>query len=162
MNHRFTKATKLMMFMGAVTLVSACDQPISRGALTFYGECIGEVPADCMTVMPTGTDQSFQVNKEPIIEPHHFADAEIATTPFNNEPVIAFALTKEGTVRFAEASAARIGKVIFMLDEGHLITAPTVREAITSGRGQIVAGFTDEQAEDLVARILANRQGSSN
>jgi len=158
MNSHFIKAMKLTLLWAAVTLLSACDQPLPRGALTFYGECISDVSSDCMTIAPLATGQPFVVNREPIVEPRHFADAEVVLDERYDEVVIFFTLNAEGTARFGEATAARIGKMIFMLDEGHLITAPTVREPIASGRGQIVAEFTEEQANDLVARILANSE----
>lgn len=158
MNYLLNQAAKLITLLAVVILLSACDQPIPRGALTFYGECISGVSSDCMTIDPLATGQPFVVNREPIVEPRHFVDAEVVLDERYDEVVIFFTLNAEGTARFAEATAARIGKIIFRLDEGHLITAPTVREPIASGRGQIVAEFSEEQANDLVARILANSE----
>ncbi|HML49323.1 MAG TPA: protein translocase subunit SecD, partial [Clostridia bacterium] len=51
----------------------------------------------------------------------------------NNQPVVAFQLTDEGSVLFAQATQANIGKVITIQLDGKTISAPTVNSAITGG-----------------------------
>jgi preprotein translocase subunit SecD len=147
----------LASLTSSAILLGALFQPVAAGALTFYGECISEKAEGCISLKPEGSDQAFLVNEVPIVEPRHFANAELIEDDQIDEPVIFITFTEEGKARFAEASTARIGKSIYILDEGRLISAPTVREPILGGKGQISGGYTVETARDLIARILANR-----
>ena len=45
--------------------------------------------------------------------------------------------TKKGTTKFAEATAANVGKPLFIYYDGNQVSAPTVNEAITSGSAEI-------------------------
>lgn len=67
--------------------------------------------------------------------------------------VVELNLTKEGTKKFAEATAANIGKPIAIVYDGETISAPKVNNTITNGQAIITGGFTYEEAEDLAATI---------
>lgn len=150
------KVLRLAALLAAATLLTTCDQPVTGGALTFYGECISDNADDCVALTPQGSEHSFHVNKDSIIESHHFADAEVVYASYRDESIVSFTLTAEGRTRFAAATKVRIGKVIVMMDEDRLVSAPMVRDHIVGGRGQISNGYSEAEAEGLVARILAN------
>lgn len=68
-------------------------------------------------------------------------------------PVVMFNLNADGTKQFAEATAANIGKIIYIALDGQIISAPTVETAITAGEGYITGDFTAESAQQLAMLI---------
>ena len=74
----------------------------------------------------------------------------------NREPAIFFELQGEGSRRFAEVTRRVAGQNRFIpifLDE-RCISAPTVREPITGGSGQISGGFANlQEARDLAVLL---------
>lgn len=71
----------------------------------------------------------------------------------NNEYTVELDLNDEGTEKFAEATAANIGKSIAIVYDGETISAPVVESAITGGQAYITGSFTYEEAENLAATI---------
>lgn len=67
--------------------------------------------------------------------------------------VVQFELNSEGTELFAKATAANIGKPIYIELDGQIISAPTVNSAITGGQGYIQGDFTADSAKNLANLI---------
>ena len=69
------------------------------------------------------------------------------------EFVVVLELTKEGTQKFAEATAANIGKQISIIYDGETISAPRVNETIEAGEA-LISGMADfEEADNLATTI---------
>ena len=74
-------------------------------------------------------------------------------TTKNKEYVVALELTEEGTTKFAEATAANVGKQISIIYDGETVSSPKVNEAITGGEA-VITGMADyEEAEKLASTI---------
>jgi SecD/SecF fusion protein len=73
----------------------------------------------------------------------HFSSAEF------NEPVVALKFNSEGAKKFADLTAANIGRRLAILLDGKIQSAPRIREAIPSGEAVISGRFNVEQAQDL-------------
>ena len=73
----------------------------------------------------------------------HFSSAEF------NEPVVALKFNSEGAKKFADLTAANIGRRLAILLDGKIQSAPRIREAIPSGEAVISGRFDVEQAQDL-------------
>lgn len=73
----------------------------------------------------------------------------------NTEPYVALKFNDEGKQLFAEATAANIGKPIYIVMDGEVISAPMVQSAITTGEASITGNFTGESAEELASLIRA-------
>lgn len=73
----------------------------------------------------------------------------------NAENGVDLLMTEEGTQKFAQATANAYqkGETLGIYYDGSIISAPTVREALTDGRAQISGGFTHEEAEQLASTI---------
>lgn len=71
----------------------------------------------------------------------------------NKEYAVELILTDEGTAKFAEATAANVGKQIAIVYDGEVISAPTVQQAIAGGTAQITGAFTYDEAEQLASTI---------
>lgn len=65
------------------------------------------------------------------------------------EPIVSFTLDERGRSAFAKATRANVLAQFAVVLDGIVLTAPVIREPITSGRGQIAGGFTPELANEL-------------
>ncbi len=71
----------------------------------------------------------------------------------NKEYSVELVLNDEGTTKFAEATAANIGKQISIIYDDDVISAPTVQAEIDGGTAYITGNFTYEEAENLASTI---------
>ncbi len=69
------------------------------------------------------------------------------------ENVVSLTLTDEGSQRFAEATQANIGKLIYIIYDNAIKSAPRVNSAITGGECYIEGMRDYEEAENLAATI---------
>lgn len=67
--------------------------------------------------------------------------------------VVALTFTEEGTKAFAEATTNNVGKPIYIAYDNEIVSAPTVREAITGGQCTIDGMDSFEEAENLASTI---------
>ncbi|MCX5696193.1 MAG: protein translocase subunit SecD [Candidatus Omnitrophica bacterium] len=77
----------------------------------------------------------------------HFSSSQF------NEPVVSLRFNAEGAKKFAEVTAANVGKRLAIVLDGKVQSAPNIREAIPSGEAVITGRFSVEQAQDL-ANVL--------
>jgi len=73
----------------------------------------------------------------------HFSSAEF------NEPVVNLQFNAAGSKKFADLTAANVGRRLAIVLDGKIQSAPRIREAIPSGEAVISGRFTVEQAQDL-------------
>ena len=69
--------------------------------------------------------------------------------------VVALTLSDEGAQKFAQATTAMVGETISIWMDDVMLSAPTVKQAITTGECVITGDFTSEEATQLAARIQA-------
>jgi preprotein translocase subunit SecD len=82
------------------------------------------------------------------------ADIKKATAgTFEGQYMVGFELSGEGTTKFANATAANVGKQIGIYVDDKLISNPRVNSVIASGKGQIEGSFTREAAIELATLI---------
>ena len=67
--------------------------------------------------------------------------------------VVDLAFTEEGKQRFADATEKNIGKPIYIIYNGDIVSAPIVQSAIVDGRAQITGMESLESAERLASTI---------
>ncbi len=86
-------------------------------------------------------------------------DAEKAVGAVNEysaaSPYVALEFNEEGAQRFAEATRENIGKVLYIVMDGTVISSPVVQTAITDGSAMITGQFTAEEAAELASLIRA-------
>lgn len=76
-----------------------------------------------------------------------------ASLEFNqttNQPLVGLVFTNEGRDLFAKITKDHIGDYLGIFLDGNPISVPTIRDAITDGRGQISGSFNTETASKLV------------
>ena len=66
---------------------------------------------------------------------------------------VSLTLTDEGKTKFAEATAANVGKQIAIVYDNQVLSAPNVNEAITGGQAQITGMSGVEEAQNLASYI---------
>lgn len=69
------------------------------------------------------------------------------------EYVVELVFNDEGTKKFADATTANVGKPIYIVYDGDVVSAPTVQSAITGGSAEINGMDGDEEAEKLAETI---------
>ena len=74
-------------------------------------------------------------------------------TTGQKENVVSLQFTEEGAKKFAEVTAANVGKPVYIVYDGTVASAPTVNEAITGGNAEINNIGTFEEAESLASTI---------
>ena len=112
-------------------------------------------PNEILRIIGTPAQLYFvDENGENILEGAMIKNAQAAQDE-NGLPCVAFELDDEGAKRFAEATAANIGKTISITLDGETISAPTVNSVIAGGKGQITGNFTADEAKNLATLILS-------
>lgn len=81
------------------------------------------------------------------------ANAFVTTDPSGLNYVVAFELTEEGGLIFADYTAKHVGGILGILLDGQLISSPRISEAITGGSGTITGEFTPEEANQLAVQL---------
>ena len=66
---------------------------------------------------------------------------------------VSLTLTDEGKTKFADATAANVGKQIAIVYDNQILSAPNVNEAITGGQAQITGMSGVEEAQNLASYI---------
>lgn len=78
---------------------------------------------------------------------------ERASVQFSQQsiaPTVSLDFNPEGEKLFAQITSENIGKTVAIYLDGAIISAPVVREAITSGQAEISGQFSVEEAKQLV------------
>lgn len=110
------------------------------GTITLPGQLAGE---------------RYQLESEVALEGAHISDARLAFHPDTNEPVVTFALDKEGARIFGEMTKNNIGRPLAIVLDKHVITAPVIRTAIMGGSGEISGAYTSAEANELALLLRA-------
>jgi preprotein translocase subunit SecD len=78
-----------------------------------------------------------------------------ATTGGTGAWAIAFELRPSAAKAFGDLTARLINRPLGIVLDGKLLSAPTVRTAITAGSGEITGNFTVDEAQDLAVQLNA-------
>jgi preprotein translocase subunit SecD len=88
------------------------------------------------------------VQKKPMLTGADVADAEVRLDQ-GNQPYVSLTLTPAGGKVFAQVTTDNVGKLMAIVLDGNVYSAPRIQERIPSGQAQITGSFTLEQARDL-------------
>jgi protein-export membrane protein SecD len=89
------------------------------------------------------------VSKRIILSGDNLVDAKPTMNSQTNETVVSFSLDRVGAKKFGKATSTGVGKQLAIVLDGKIISAPSVREPIIGGSGQISGDFTFQSATDL-------------
>ena len=94
------------------------------------------------------------------VSPHALltnTDIAAATAEFDSQtgvPIVRLVFTEEGGRKLEEVTTARVGRMIAIVVEGRLMSAPRIMEPISAGEAVITGNFTSSEAERLAAGIV--------
>ena len=71
----------------------------------------------------------------------------------NNMPVVTTEFDASGTRRFAKLTTEHVNERFAIVLDDKVLSAPTIREPIPGGRGQISGGFSLQEAKDLAVLL---------
>ena len=89
------------------------------------------------------------VSKRIILNGDNLVDAKPRMDTQNNETIVSFTLDRVGAKKFGKATTQNVGKQLAIVLDGKIISAPSIREPIVGGSGQITGNFTFQSATDL-------------
>ena len=89
------------------------------------------------------------VSKRIILNGDNLIDAKPRMDTQNNETIVSFTLDRVGAKKFGKATTENVGKQLAIILDGKIISAPSIREPILGGSGQISGNFTFQSATDL-------------
>jgi preprotein translocase subunit SecD len=99
------------------------------------------------------TNAPYLLLKEIAIEGDDIVDASPGFMPNSDQPIASFRFNAHGARRFAEITAANIGRAFAVVVDDRVLSAAVIREPILGGSGQISGNFTLEEA-NAVAMLL--------
>jgi preprotein translocase subunit SecD len=115
----------------------------------------GATPPGTMRV-PSVDDQgpsSYVVQRRSILSGENLIDAQ--GTFSENRPVVSFRFDSIGGRKFADVTAANVGRPFAIVLDGEVISAPVIQTAILGGSGIITGQFTVQQVQDLALLLRA-------
>ena len=95
------------------------------------------------------TGERLKVSKRIIMSGENLIDAQPNIQNQKNEPTVSFTLDRLGAQKFGRSTTDNVGKRLAIVLDGNVISAPSINEPITSGKGIISGNFTFQEATDL-------------
>ena len=102
---------------------------------------------------PGQQPQQLLVNKRVLVSGENLIAAE--PTFQENEAVVSFRFDAVGARRFGEATTQNVGRLLAIVLDNQIISAPRIREPIIGGSGIISGTFTVADARDLALLLRA-------
>ncbi|MBQ2205413.1 MAG: protein translocase subunit SecD, partial [Lachnospiraceae bacterium] len=129
---------------------------------------IGGTAQEGATVIQQGSQSSdanvnYDFSQPPIFEPENAVLSGNDVTSARGgiiqdnygqtQYVVDLAFTEEGKKKFADATERNLGRPIYIIYDGEIVSAPTVQSVISDGRAQITGMESLETAERLASTI---------
>jgi preprotein translocase subunit SecD len=97
----------------------------------------------------------YLIEKRVIVSGEDLIDAQPGFDQRSSEPIVSFRFNTNGARRFAQVTQENVGRPFAIILDNEVISAPVIREPITSGSGQISGSFTVEAANNLAILLRA-------
>jgi len=119
--------------------------------LTFRFLAVNEKEQFGIDILKSNIDPSriYKVEKKIIISGENLIDAQPGFDQSNNSSVVNFKLDTFGAKKFGFVTKKNIGRNLAIVIDNEVVSAPVIRDAITTGNGQISGNFTVQEANDL-------------
>ncbi len=96
----------------------------------------------------------YVLEQTPVVSGEDLNDAQPAFDQ-NGQPSVNFRFNPTGGRKFGQYTADNVGSPFAIVLDGEVISAPTIREAIPGGSGQITGRFTVEESTELAILLRA-------
>ena len=113
------------------------------------------VPADQILV-PSLDEEGvlYTLERTPVVSGDDLVDSQPGFDQ-NGQPAVTFRFNPAGARAFGVYTGQNVGAPFAIVLDEEVVTAPTIREAITGGSGQITGNFTVEEANRLAILLRA-------
>ena len=101
-----------------------------------------------------GQSISYNVNKQILLTGEYLIDAGVNTDE-NNRPQVKFRFNNTGGRKFADITREHQGRLLAIVLDNKVISAPQINGVIPGGDGVITGQFTYQQASDLALLMRA-------
>ena len=95
------------------------------------------------------------VKRDVVLTGENLTDAQPGFDQRFNRPVVNFRFDTRGAKKFADVTAANVGKPFAIVLDGKVVTAPRINEPILGGSGQISGSFSVQETQDLALVLRA-------
>ena len=102
-----------------------------------------------------GGPQQYVVQRRVSVAGERLVDAQPNTDSRSGEWIVNFTFDSLGARQFGDLTRENVGRNLAIVLDNRVISAPTIREPITGGRGQISGSFTAASASDLAVLLRA-------
>ncbi|MEC8416825.1 MAG: protein translocase subunit SecDF, partial [Pseudomonadota bacterium] len=89
---------------------------------------------------------TYQLEQRVALEGEHIVDAAGVLSNQTGQPVVSFKLDSVGAKKFANMTRDNIGRVLAIVLDDTVVTAPVINSVIPGGRGEISGNFTLPEA----------------
>ena len=109
-----------------------------------------------VTMLPDSkTGAMYPIEDRVALGGERLVDSRAGFDPRTGEPIVSFRFDGAGARQFAQITSANVGRPFAIVLDGKVLSAPTIREPITGGSGQISGSFTVEDTVVLSALLRA-------
>jgi protein-export membrane protein SecD len=117
----------------------------------------GQAPGPGSELLPmqSNPNEKLAVLKKIEVDGADLTDARAGASQQDGSWVVNFTFDSRGATKFAEVSRANVGHRFAVVLDNQILTAPVIREAITTGRGQISGNFDASSANQLAILLRA-------
>ena len=110
--------------------------------------------AETVTNLTGGNiSETLYVQKAPLLDYNSIASAVVRTNEVTGSAEIEVEFSDQGREQFAKVTKENINKRLAIVLGGQVYSAPVIRSEIAGGKAQITGKFSQEEAEELAARI---------
>lgn len=138
-----TKIVDVIKETGLLEFVDTGDTRPEEGTL---------LQTDFGQATPAAGTEGEQVIYHTIMTGDMLSDVGVTTSQLG-QPEIAFELKPEGASIFAEHTSANVGKILTIVLDKKVISAPSINSPITDGQGVISGSFTVDTANALAIQM---------
>jgi preprotein translocase subunit SecD len=116
----------------------------------------GRTPTDDEVLYSSSAPKTpYLVEKRVLVSGGDLTDAQAGFDQRTGEPIVKFTFNTGGARKFAQVTQENVGKPFAIILDNEVISAPTIREPILGGQGQISGSFTVQSANDLAILLRA-------
>lgn len=143
---------KILIGLFVLLLSGYITMPTTSQAATLEFRPGSQSPMKGLTEMTVvGTDKKVYISQDVVVSNNDIVSADIMEG--FGLPQILIVFTRAGAEKFSRATENNIGKPLGIVIDGHLFSAPIVRQTISSPRMIISGRFTQEEALRIVNGI---------
>jgi protein-export membrane protein SecD len=92
----------------------------------------------------------YLLEKDALVTGEDLQDARYTYDPQTNLPEVTFQLTPVGATKFEKATGANVGKLMAIVLDSNVHSAPNIREKIAGGNARIEMGSSGRSADELL------------